>query len=79
MIFLQRLVEPADLGERAGVEQMRVGGIEVRPLLLKIVQRRQRIGRTLGGKLGLRLAEGISGGRGPSASSGCDRNAARPR
>ena len=40
---------------------MRIGGIEVRPLLLKIVQRRQRIGRTFGGKLGLRLAEGISG------------------
>ncbi|WFU43890.1 hypothetical protein QA640_16445 [Bradyrhizobium sp. CB82] len=38
MIFLERLVEASDLGDRASVQQMRFGRVGLRPLLLEIVE-----------------------------------------
>ena len=49
MVLFERLVDAPDFGERTGIEQMAVGRLEIRPALLQIVERRQRIGRALGG------------------------------
>lgn len=57
MVLLKRLINASDFGQCPCIEQMALGRLKIRPALLQIVQRRQRVGRTIASELGLRLAE----------------------
>jgi hypothetical protein len=61
MKLLERLIDAPDGAQGPGVEQMAFRGLKIRPALLQVFQRRERLGQTIATELGLRLAQRIDG------------------
>ena len=55
MELFQRLVEAPDFSQRPGIKQVAFGRLKVRPVLLQVIQGRDRLGRTISAELAFAL------------------------